>query len=519
MKLQVQLNALYLTSNRFFSPVERELIAEAKGRVITPVEARFPLSLHLVRMLQRRFPHLDVAFDIDRVFGREDIDVSYLPLFPYQKEGVRFLVSRPGALLSFEPGLGKSATAISAADFVGAKRILVITLLSLLPTWEREISRWGYQDTSTRIIRGRTQGIAQERWILTNVDYLVRNSKAFQQHWDLVILDESIVVKERTTRRAAVLRSLRKMTDRLWMLSGAPISRDISDLWSQLNILDPKTFSSYWRFVNEYCVVQDTVWGKSILGSRPGIDWGEEFRDIVHVVSKEDAGLDLPDLAFEEVLVDLGSQQTTVYKRALDEFVLDLQSGEMAITTKLAQMVRLCQITSGLDNVGYGGRPENAKVDALLDLLGNGIVSKPLIIWTRFVPTAKRIVDELREHHRVALVIGETPTNERQAAFDHFGKGIDILVMSMSVGKYGLTFTQTRSMVYCDLDWNMETVYQSINRVHRIGLDHEPTVFRLTAKGTIDEFLLRNLRGKSLDLNRLTGDQLMKELLRDDSRD
>lgn len=41
-------------------------------------------------------------------------------LYPYQLEGVQWLMKKRFALLADEPGLGKSAQAIVAADMVGA---------------------------------------------------------------------------------------------------------------------------------------------------------------------------------------------------------------------------------------------------------------------------------------------------------------------------------------------------------------------------------------------------------------
>lgn len=518
LRLRHSLDGLRLVSDDYFTRIERAAIAESKGKAVTPSLAKFHSSLHVVRMLQRRLPYIQLEFDPETIFETPAVDVPSSTLFPYQKEGVRFLAGSRGALLSFEPGLGKSATSIISADIVGAKRILVVTLLTLLPTWERQIDQWSQSGTTKTVVRTKGADCSSSRWVLTNIDHLVRHTSTFDQDWDVIILDESIVVKSRDAKRSRTMKSLRKRARYLWMLSGAPISRDISDLWSQLNILHPSVYSSFWRFVNEYCVVQDTAWGKSIVGSKPGIDWHAEFRDVIMTVSKVDAKLDLPDLIFEEILVDLDNEQKDVYAKIHDEFVLQLATGDVPLTTKVAQMVRLCQASSDLSAFGYE-KPKNAKLTALIELLGTEVIQPPVIVWTRFVGTSRRIAEELVSRgYRVGLLIGDTPAADRDQLLQAFGSTIDVIVMNLAVGRYGLTLTQAESMVYFDLDWNMETIYQSVNRVHRIGLDHQPTVFRLIAKGTIDETLLRNLRGKAIDLSRLTGETLMGELLRDYSR-
>jgi SNF2 family DNA or RNA helicase len=59
-------------------------------------------------------------------------------LYQHQEDGIKFLLSRNGAILGDDMGLGKSMQSIIAALESGAKKILVVCPSSTKINWERD---------------------------------------------------------------------------------------------------------------------------------------------------------------------------------------------------------------------------------------------------------------------------------------------------------------------------------------------------------------------------------------------
>lgn len=491
-----------------FDPIIKSLGGSRAGVFPEPPYWELPRLLSTVRQIRRRFPNVEIDDRLEEDLARPPVgEVVHPRFYEYQNRGAHFLASRSG-LLSFDPGLGKTATAIAAADLLDANRILIVAPLTLLPMWQREIEAWTVRDREISIVRDYVVPKKTRLWAITNYDHLARKPEAFDRPWDVMILDESILVKNRDTQRFKSVKWVRQKSKLLWELSGYPSSRDASDLWSQFHLLYPQRFRSFWRFVHEYCIVEQTPWGAVIAGSAPNIDFSSEFTDILHRVAKRDV-LDLPDMLFEKVECTMTPKQQRAYQQAMDDFVVDLTEGSITMTTRLAQLTRLSQILGNLGNLDPT-YDESGKLDALIDLAQSEHFGTPAIVWTKFIGSAERIAYRLaREGFSTGLITGSTPNPDRDSLLRQFREHeLEFLVMSTAVGKYGLTLTEAETMIYFEKGYNLDDYVQSLDRVHRIGLDHHPLVITLSIPGTVDDLVADNLEAKSVDLSKLTNAEL-----------
>ncbi len=412
-------------------------------------------------------------------------------LYPFQAEAAGRLVAAPrGQLVVLSPGLGKTATAIVAADELGPTGVLVIAPASLEKTWWRELANWGR--------------VEHNEWAVTSWDQAA-NIAAYDGlgDWPVVILDESVMMKNRDTKRFKKLKQARKRWGRVWLLSGNPATRYADDLWTQLHMIWPRAFPSYWRFARRYCVIEETPWGDKIIGNRANRDALEENDDLAIVVNQEDV-LDLPEYLFETIDVELLKGQAKAYRTMATEFIAELSDGtEVVAQNELAKLGRLQQITSCWDGA-------SAKHDALIDLLET--YEGPHLIWTHWTEGADALTARLPG--AVAHVSGKTSKKQRDIDLEAFKAGqLDSLVLSIGVGKFGHTLTNARTVHYVDKTWNADDYFQSLRRVRRIGLKHRPVVVTYRAPGTADDIVEMNLEGKLGGISKLTRSDLA-ELLR-----
>jgi len=435
-------------------------------------------------------------------------------LYPYQRDAATFLYSsafsRPGALLALSPGLGKSAVSMFTAKALGAETVLVVSPLALLATWERESRLWAGRQLN------RAYGSEPaEQWTVTNYDTVVRRSGYTRMKWDVVILDESILVKNRDTKRFQAMKLLRASAQRFWLLSGSPTSRYVDDLWAQFHLIDPTAFRSYWRFTNRYCWLEETNWGTNVIASREDRDIQGDFRDVMFVRHQKDVLPELPEYLVEEIVCELTPAQKKAHEELKKDFLTVLESGEeVTADIKLTQLMRMQEVTSSLANIGEPAGA-SSKHDAIDDMLEAGSFELPAIVWAHWRPGATQLYERLKKTYpelRVSLALGGDQAANELTLKAFVDGEVDLLILSLQVGKFGLTMTNARTVIYLDKTFNADDFIQSRQRVQRIGLDHRPLLITLKCPRTVDQLVEDNLTGKMHSIAKVTNADLVRLL-------
>lgn len=472
-------------------------------------------------------------------------------LYSYQKLAALAIVARPhhGIMLALSPGLGKTPTSIVAAEVCSMVRgltnkILVVAPLPLVYNWQRELQKWSEAEIEV------THGLpptndSTPRWSVTNYESIMQRVRDpntnrstatgnlnpdYELDWDVVIFDESVLLKNRKAKRTSSCRTLSRISKKVIHLSGAPVTRNNSDIWSQFNILEPDYFTSFWAFAQESCVVVRTAWSNGeITGSRRNFSIKDEFQDVMFVRNQEQVLPDLPDYIYTDVELPLNKRQKKAHDDILDTWVHELESNrdkQVEVTAVIAMLVRLQQVTSNLINLcttGHEWPDDSSKADYLEHLLGvSGEVEWPVLIWTHQRPAAKALYDRLHKltkkkdsalyGRRVELVYGGMGTKADALIEEYKAGEIDVLVLGIQVGKYGHTLVNTRTVIYFEKTWDSDAFTQSLHRVRRNGLKHVPTLISLRCRNTIDDFVELNLADKLPSIANLTGADLAKLL-------
>jgi hypothetical protein len=93
--------------------------------------------------------------------------------------------------------------------------------------------------------------------------------------------------------------------------------------------------------------------------------------------------------------------------------------------------------------------------------------------------------------------------------FEAYKSGkVKALVLSLGVGKFGHTLTNTLTAVYLDKTWEADPWVQSLRRIKRIGLTHSPRVISIVCPGTVDDIVEENLAGKAVNIAHVTNSNL-----------
>lgn len=534
---------------------------------------RLPRLTLIARKIQLHDPAARMTVDVARLIHEEwetrdqrvaqayiTPDDTFNRLYDFQKRAVESLVTRPyhGELLTLSPGLGKTPTSIVASnfwlpEFGKSQRVLVVSPLTLTWNWVREITgtqprnpiQWSTDPRTERCHQVEPTPDQTLKWTVTNYDSLIERGERgratnevkeeWDLDWDIIIFDESVLLKNRKTTRGIVCNKLATRAQRVWLLSGAPVTRDYSDIWNQFHVIQPTYFSSFWSFAKEYCVVVKTPWTDyEIAGSRHDRNLREDFPELMFVRNQEEVFDELPQYIHKDVVLPLSTLQQKAHDDILADWIHKLEQSPdkyVEMTAFIAVLTRLQQVTSNLFNlqtVGRGDWPDSSsKADMVEEMLDIGDDFEwPVLIWVHHRPGAHALRDRLEAlaarkgsamyGRRVDLVLGST--KDKDGIIEAFKDGeIDVLLLGITVGKYGHSLANAHTVIPYDKVWDSDAWFQMLHRAagaraKLTGFSHRPLLINPRCSGTIDDFVELNLAGKLPSMANVTGADLAKIL-------
>lgn len=419
-----------------------------------------------------------------------------------------------------EMGTGKTWIAINHAAeefFAGnLNRVLVLGPRSLLGVWEREIETHCSVKYKTLILDKPKKWEQLKKpfdpavltFVVSNYDVLItaKSSQFPLSDFQLVLMDESTMLKNHSAQRTKACKKLVDQIPEAAIMTGNETPNGPLDLFSQFNILDPNIlgFTNFYAFRGRYAVMGGyRVGGRlvQIMSYREDLIKKElQPRMAPHIfrVSKAEC-LDLPPKLFQQRDIYLTTEQSRVYEDLKRQAVAEFKGKQLLAPIVIARLTRLSQIAGGFFPNEDGGRPfkNNPKVIELGNILDGG--SGKTLVWCRFRSELKAVTDYL-DSKEIGYVPfqGDMNSGERKEAVEKFqtDPSCRVFVGITSCGRFGLTLTEGKTVVYFSNSYSFEDRSQSEDRCHRAGLKHPVTYIDLVAVGTIDRIILDALKSK-----------------------
>jgi superfamily II DNA or RNA helicase/uncharacterized Zn finger protein len=421
-------------------------------------------------------------------------------LYPYQVEGVAFLATVGRALLADDMGLGKTLEAIAAASVLraheGVRRVLVVCPASLKHQWAREIQR--FTGTEAVVIEGRPAArLALYRkgapFTLVNYEVVLRDSEVIQSRLspDLLILDEAQRIKNWRTKTAAAVKAL--ATPYAFVLTGTPLENRIEDLYSLMQVVDPRVLGPLWRCLLDFHVTDDR--GR-VLGYR---NLSELRRRLAPVMLRRDRSLvrdQLPDRIDSRVDLELDRRQRELHDEAVSA------AGRLAQIMKrrpltpseekrlmaVLQTARMACNAAGLVDGETKGSPKLKELESLLEELCLDGGRKVVVFsqWRRMTKMAEEVARKLGLG--IVHLHGGVPTRRRGALIDRFREDPEVQVfLSTDAGGVGLNLQAASVLINLELPWNPAVLEQRIGRVHRLGQSEPVQVVIMVSRNSYEE--------------------------------
>lgn len=342
--------------------------------------------------------------------------------------------------------------------------------------------------------------------------HMPRCSALLRMHWDMIIVDEGHRLKNQSAQWTINIKRLR--SEFKHVMTGTGFINNPAEIWSLLNFLYPKTYSSYWKFREHYCE-EDTYSGyRKVVGIKPENEM--EFKELVRRVGVRRNMIDcFPNISepIETVIpVELNSTQRKMYEEIRKELLTYDMAGTPLFTPNvLSALNRLRQIAVATPEVtgdhydpilerriiSVKLREPSSKLDALMELI-EGLEwdserKDQIVVFSNFKDPLEltearlkkanipylRLRAEMNEETRYELWHETWPKKEHQ-----------VFLTTLALGSESINLSAATRAVFLDQSWSPKDNAQAIGRIYRPGQTGVCQIIYIRAENTVDYKIL-----------------------------
>jgi SNF2 family DNA or RNA helicase len=378
-----------------------------------------------------------------------------------------------GALF-MEAGTGKTRSAMELIKNTESDYVLWFTPFQTKENLQEEINKWGGLDCD---IVGIESIQNSDRIYLEYYNKLSKSSKA------TIVVDESLKIKNNEAKRTNRLLELANMSEYRLILNGTPLSRNLLDLWSQMQFLSPKILKmDIAEFKNTFCEYIKVTYHSQGFGRSYSKEFIKKYHNIDYLYSfiepfifESKLSLSIGQQHFD-IDYNLTNEEISEHDRLKEKYLDDeyLQAKNNNIFLEITQKMQH----------NYSLSP--AKFETINKLLLEIDKSK-VLIYAKYIDTQ----EALTKHYK------------------------DVRIMSLQKHSYGLNLQDYNVIIFWDKTWDYAQREQIERRIFRTGQKSECVYYDLTGNVGLENMINQNIERKRNLLDVFAGmsvEQLKKEL-------
>ncbi|MGN0204332.1 MAG: DEAD/DEAH box helicase, partial [Coprococcus sp.] len=337
--------------------------------------------------------------------------------------------------------------------------------------------------------------------LVTSYDLLKRDIAEYEECSFLCqVLDEAQFIKNHTTAAAKAVKLIHSKTR--YALTGTPIENRLSEMWSIFDFLMPGFLYGYDVFKKEI---------ETPIVKNQDKDAMERLKRMVSPFIlrrlKKDVLKDLPDKLEKVHYAKFDNAQQKLYDGQVTHMQMMLEQQQDSDFGReklkiLAELTRIRQICCDPSLIYENYKGGSAKREACMELIHQGIEGEHrMLIFSQFTSMLELLEKEL-DDRRIPYykITGETPKEKRIQMVHDFNEGdTPVFLISLKAGGTGLNLTGADMVIHYDPWWNLAVQNQATDRAHRIGQTNTVTVYKLIAKDSVEEKILK-MQEKKKDL-------------------
>jgi SWI/SNF-related matrix-associated actin-dependent regulator 1 of chromatin subfamily A len=406
--------------------------------------------------------------------------------YPHQIKDAVWMASRAAALNAADCRTGKTGTAILAADYVLADKVLVVTTASGRAVWRKGFRDW--------------QAFPREPTIVSWGELTQSRVRAqiLNAHFDVLIADESHYGKSLDALRTQALYGANgkpgaiSRADRVWCLSATPVPNAPNDLYPMMRALCPERLAAsgdrpdvttYEVFLKRYCVVKPKKigfyrWVDVVIGGRNLAELKARLDGFVLRRTQADVGIRPPVYETFPLTVTSGLRKQT--EAGLDAARV-LAAAEAGDTRELEMHLGpLRRLT--------GEIKAHAVVEAVKEEFECGTDKVVLMAWHK--ETIRLLAEGLRAFRPIVLD-GSTSPKDREAGERLFrtDPGCRVFVGQIQAAGEAIDLSAAALLIFVESSFTPKDMAQAALRITNHSQARQAVVRVATLQGSIDEAL------------------------------
>lgn len=416
--------------------------------------------------------------------------------FDAQKQTAALLSMNKRAYVLNSMGTGKTSSALWAWDYLYgqglAKKMLVVAPLSTLRfTWLKEVFSTLNHRKGVVVHHG-TRKKRIELLHDSEADiYIINHDGAKLLHKeiaelvkdgviDTLCIDELAVYRSGSSQRTKSMKDLAKDFEWVWGMTGSPMPKAPTDVWSQCQIITPATVDKYFSHFRSRVMtkINQFKWA----AKSDAIDTAYACMQPAVRFTLDDVQ-ELPPLTIQTRDVDMGSIQKRVYKALTTACHAAVGKNEITAANAGAVMMKLLQVATGWvydkdkNTVQLDAQDRvNAIVEAIYE------TDQKVLVFVPFIHALDGVSAALdKEEIEHAVVSGQTPIGQRSEIFNLFQNTdkYKVLLAHPQCLAHGVTLTAANTIIWVAPVTSLEIYEQANARISRVGQKHKQLVLHL----------------------------------------
>jgi len=454
----------------------------------------------LYTSLKNEYEKSQKEFDL---FCEENVHY-YSKFYNHQKEGVLLGVNRFYNILSFEQGLGKTITSIAISELCCFDCTIIVAPSACKWNWLEDMTNWGVDANKISVIDSKKSITgSNEKFVIINYDIFEKYIKyLLDKKPKHLILDECHKVKNyKANRTKAIKKFVKESKCKVTFLSGTPSPNRTMDIFSYLNIIDHPLGYSYHTFTGRFCEMEDTGYGKKVVGSKNTELFASLISNFLLRKLKSQC-LDLPDKNYIKLFFGLDDYKE-MYEMELNEFKKSKKKGSQKdtgialarlniITTK----AKIKHIKELVDNINE----EEVKTES------GEVKNKKAVVFTSYKEPLETLYG-MFDDGEALFIDGSVDSRKRLDIVNEFKSSskVKVLIANITAGGIGLNIVseEIQDVIFMNFPFTQAELDQAIDRLHRIGQKNKINIYYTICKNSIDEKLLSLIDKKYKDVSLL----------------
>ena len=388
----------------------------------------------------------------------------------------------------------------------GQPASLIVVPTSLVHNWYNEIQKFTPSLKVFNYTGTQRKKVEDIKHVSAYYDVIITTYGTVRNDIDLLsgteffylILDESQSIKNSASKTYKALMGM-KARHKL-VITGTPIENSLSDLWSQMNFLNPGLLGNLAFFKRSFITP---------IEKHANEEQQERLqlmiRPFVLRRTKDEVARDLPPLMEEVRICPMIGEQEKLYvkeKSVIRNTILSAIEKDGVNKSQfvvLQGLTRLRQLANHPALFERENIESSGKYEEVFRMLQSIVEEKhKVLIFSSFVSHLELIEAGIKKQKwKYTKLTGQT--TKREKVIQQFQNDPDnrIFLISLKAGGVGLNLTEADYVFILDPWWNPAAENQAINRAHRIGQDKHVFVYRFITEDSIEEKIQKLKERKS----------------------